>query len=208
MLKPDANVEGITPLIILLVSDSVPLNVAIVPLVGRVMFVLSVDVMVVVKLPAVVKLPDVVKAPPKIIGLPPILFTKGDAADPPKSPANCSLPFVVTSASGVDKVPTSEETKAVVAICVLLVPVTAVGAVGVPVKDGDAIVARNNMLEVFVLILFDNATVSLPILELNIADVSEILTLLLILLDKEAVSLVKRLLNIADVSEYFMPESV
>jgi hypothetical protein len=80
--------------------------------------------------------------------------------------------------------------------------------VGVPVKEGDAIVARNNMLEVFVLILFDNATVSLPILELNIADVSEILTLLLILLDKKAVSLVKRLLNIADVSEYFMPESV
>ena len=88
MLKPDASVEGNTPLIILLVSDSVPLNVAIVPLVGRVMFVLSVDVMVVVKLPAVVKLPDVVKAPPKTIAFPPILFTNGDPALPPKSPVS------------------------------------------------------------------------------------------------------------------------
>ena len=33
-------------------------------------------------------------------------------------------------------------TKAVVAICVLLVPEDAVGAVGVPVRDGDAIGAK------------------------------------------------------------------
>ena len=46
--KPVARAVGITPLIVLLVSVSVPLNVANVPLVGRVTFVLSVAVMVVV----------------------------------------------------------------------------------------------------------------------------------------------------------------
>jgi hypothetical protein len=48
MVNPFANAVGLTPLIVLFVSDSVPLNVAIVPLVGNVIFVLSVAVIVVV----------------------------------------------------------------------------------------------------------------------------------------------------------------
>ena len=87
-------------------------------------------------------------APPKTIGLPPILFTNGEAAVPPKSPANWILPFVVASASGVAAV-TKLETKAVVAICVELLVNAAVGAVGVPVNEGDAIVALNNISAVF-----------------------------------------------------------
>ena len=78
----------------------------------------------------------------------------------------------------------------------MLVPAGAVGAVGVPVNDGDAIVALNNMsavfavmLEVLDAILFDNEIVSLPILELNIIDVSEIFNLVFILFDKVIVSL-------------------
>ena len=48
MLNPFANAVGLTPLTVLLVSDSVPLNVAMVPLVGRVTFVLPIVVKVVV----------------------------------------------------------------------------------------------------------------------------------------------------------------
>ena len=49
--------------------------------------------------------------------------------------------------------PTTDATNAVVAICVLLVPAAGVGAVGVPVKDGEAIVALNAMSLVFVVML-------------------------------------------------------
>ena len=52
---------------------------------------------------------------------------------------------MLASASGGAEPPTREDTKAVVAICVLLVPAAGVGAVGVPVKDGEAIVALNAM---------------------------------------------------------------
>ena len=41
---------------------------------------------------------------------PPTLFTVGNAAVPPKSFANCNLPFVVASASGVDPPVTEDET--------------------------------------------------------------------------------------------------
>ena len=40
-----------------------------------------------------------------------------------------------------------------VAICDVLVPKAAVGAVGVPVKEGDAMVARNNRSDVFAVML-------------------------------------------------------
>jgi hypothetical protein len=46
--NPVARAVGLTPLMVLLVSVSVPLNVASVPLVGHVTFVLSVVVIVVV----------------------------------------------------------------------------------------------------------------------------------------------------------------
>ena len=46
-LNPFANAVGVTPLIVLFVSVSVPLKVAIVPLVGSVIVVLSVVVIVV-----------------------------------------------------------------------------------------------------------------------------------------------------------------
>ena len=48
MVNPFANAVGLTPLIVLLVSVSVPLNVAIVPLVGNVIFVLPLVFSVVV----------------------------------------------------------------------------------------------------------------------------------------------------------------
>jgi hypothetical protein len=49
--------------------------------------------------------------------------------------------------------PTIVDTNAVVASCVVLVPGAAVGAVGVPVNEGDAIVARKAISDVFVVIL-------------------------------------------------------
>ena len=85
--------------------------------------------------------------------IPPTFTTVGAAAVPPKSFVNCNLPFVVASASGVAEPPTIEVTKAVVAICVVLVPGAAVGAVGVPVKEGEAIVALNAMSFVLDVIL-------------------------------------------------------
>ena len=48
---------------------------------------------------------------------------------------------------------TKLETNAVVASCVVFVPGAAVGAVGVPVNDGEAIVARNNISAVFAVML-------------------------------------------------------
>ena len=57
---------------------------------------------------------------------------------------------MLASASGVAEPPTTDATNAVVAICVLLVPAAGVGAVGVPVKDGEAIVALNAMSLVLV----------------------------------------------------------
>lgn len=47
---------------------------------------------------------------------PPTVFTDGEVAVPPKSPANCILPLVVKSASGVAAFVTNEDTNAVVAI--------------------------------------------------------------------------------------------
>jgi hypothetical protein len=49
--------------------------------------------------------------------------------------------------------PTKAATNSVVAICVVLVPGAAVGAVGDPVNDGDAIVARNNISAILVVML-------------------------------------------------------
>ena len=57
--------------------------------------------------------------------------------EPAKSPPNWIIPFAVVDASGVPAV-TADFTKAVVAISVLFVPGAAVGAVGVPVKAGEA----------------------------------------------------------------------
>ena len=48
--------------------------------------------------------------------IPPTLFTVGADAVPPKSFANCNLPFVLASASGVADPPTTDVTNAVVAI--------------------------------------------------------------------------------------------
>ena len=91
------------------------------------------------------------------------------------------MPFVKASASGVAEPPTVAATKAVVANCVELVPGIAVGAVGVPVNEGDAIVARNNMSAVFAVIL-DVFIAILAVLEVILAVLDKIL------LDKETVS--------------------
>ena len=61
--------------------------------------------------------------------------TKGKSAVPVKSPANLILPLVVVVASGVNEF---SITNAVVAICVVLVANAAVGALGIPVKLGEA----------------------------------------------------------------------
>lgn len=92
---------------------------------------------------------------------PPILFTVGKSAVPPKSLVNLIFPLVEAVASGVAEAlmpdctldDTIFCTKAVVAICVLFVPSCGVGAVGVPVKEGDAIVALKAMALVFAVIL-------------------------------------------------------
>jgi hypothetical protein len=84
---------------------------------------------------------------------PPTLFTVGKSAVPPKSLVNFSLPLVVASASGVIVPPKIVETNSVVANCVVLVPAAAVGAVGVPVNEGDAIVALKAISDVFDVIL-------------------------------------------------------
>ena len=88
MVNPFANAVGVIPLIILLVSDSVPDNVAIVPVVGKVILVTPVLVNVVLKLPAVEKSEAVVNPPPNVTAVPPIFETNGDVAVPVKSPAN------------------------------------------------------------------------------------------------------------------------
>ena len=84
---------------------------------------------------------------------PPTLFTVGKSAVPPKSFVNLKTPFTVEDASAAPDPPTNAATNSVVAICVVLVPGAAVIAVGVPVKDGDAIVARNNISAILVVIL-------------------------------------------------------
>ena len=68
---------------------------------------------------------------------PPTLFTVGASAVPPKSLVNFNIPFVPEFASTTvfDKL---AWTNAVVAICVSLVPLEAVGACGIPVKVGEA----------------------------------------------------------------------
>ena len=84
---------------------------------------------------------------------PPTLFTIGKSAVPPKSLVNFSLPLVVASASGVIVPPIILETNSVVANCVVLVPAAAVGAVGVPVNEGDAMNALKAISDVFDVIL-------------------------------------------------------
>jgi hypothetical protein len=84
---------------------------------------------------------------------PPTLFTVGKSAVPPKSLVNFSLPLVVASASGVIVPPKIVETNSVVANCVVLVPAAAVGAVGMPVNEGDAMVALKAISDVFDVIL-------------------------------------------------------
>ena len=80
---------------------------------------------------------------------PPTLFTVGALAVPPKSFVNCNFPFVLDVASGVTLFVILAKTNSVVATCVVFVPNDAVGAVGVPVNEGDAMVARNAISLVF-----------------------------------------------------------
>ena len=70
---------------------------------------------------------------------PPTVFTLGKSAVPPKSPANRIIPLSVAVAPVAELVIWAR-TKAVVATCVLLASEAGVGAVGVPVNDGDEIV--------------------------------------------------------------------
>jgi hypothetical protein len=67
---------------------------------------------------------------------PPTVLTIGEAALPPKSPANCIIPFEIEVASDTDAFVILALTNAVVAICVVLFDTSAVTAVGVPVNDG------------------------------------------------------------------------
>ena len=224
--------------IVLFVNDSVPAKVAIVPVVGKVIFVTPVVVNVVLKLPAVVKSLAVKTLPPKVIVLPE-LFTPV----PPNCPAiacvkfavpsnalpykvlelanfvavlalpdnsadivvalKLPLPSLLTKVLGVlfgvaaaivtsicaivdeltppillDEAVILVLTNAVVAICVLLVPSAGVGAVGIPVKVGDAKFAfKSNADCVAVLIgLFKSLVLStFVILELILVESPKIL---------------------------------
>ena len=71
---------------------------------------------------------------------PPTVFTLGKSPVPPKSPANCIIPFVFTVASGAALLDILESTKAAVAICVPFALMLGVNAVGAPVNDGDSII--------------------------------------------------------------------
>ena len=64
--------------------------------------------------------------------------TVGASAVPPKSPVNWSFPFTVAVASGVAAAVIADCTKAVLAIWLVLVPLAAVGTVGIPVSAGEA----------------------------------------------------------------------
>ena len=72
------------------------------------------------------------------------------------------MPVIVPEPSDIFAI--SVRTNCVVAICVVLVDNAAVGAVGVPVNEGDAIVARNNISAVFAVILAVFAAIALVLL--------------------------------------------
>ena len=76
---------------------------------------------------------------------PPTLFTFGKSAVPPKSPAKSIIPFSVDVAP-VAEFEILETTKAVVATCVPFASTAGVGAVGVPVNEGDDIVGDTIVL--------------------------------------------------------------
>ena len=83
---------------------------------------------------------SVITAPVPILAAstaPSVNFGAVASFEPAKSPPNWIIPFAVVDASGVPA-ETADFTKAVVAISVLFVPDAAVGAVGVPVKAGEA----------------------------------------------------------------------
>jgi len=76
---------------------------------------------------------------------PPTVFTVGKSAVPPKSLANFMIPLAMVVAS-VAELDILERTKAAVAISVLLALGSGVGAVGLPVKDGDEMVGETIVL--------------------------------------------------------------
>jgi hypothetical protein len=125
----------VLPVVNALALDAVPLNVPVIvpvekpPLPSRLTIVLGVlsDVAEFTAEATVVIVDELT---------PPTLFTVGASAEPPKSFVNFKIPFTVAVASGALEPPTNAATKAVVAICVELVPGAAVTAVGVPVKAG------------------------------------------------------------------------
>ena len=72
--NPVEAADKLSPFRVLLVNDSVPANVAMVPEVGKITFVTPALVNVVLKLPDVVKLFAVTMLPPKVIVLFPLLI--------------------------------------------------------------------------------------------------------------------------------------
>ena len=76
---------------------------------------------------------------------PPTVFTVGKSAVPPKSFANLMIPFAVVVAS-VAALVILERTNSAVATSVLLASAAGVGAVGLPVKEGDEIVGDTIVL--------------------------------------------------------------
>ena len=89
---------------------------------------------------------------------------------PPKSLVNFNIPLAleVASTTVFDKL---AWTKAVVAICVSLVPVEAVGALGIPVNSGDAILA-----------LLSNAVCVAVLMGLSASDVLSTFVILVLIL--------------------------
>ena len=83
---------------------------------------------------------------------PPTLFTVGKSAVPPISFANLMIPFAVVVAS-VAALEILERTKAAVAISVLFAASAGVGAVGLPVNEGDEIVGVRIEGETIVLLV-------------------------------------------------------
>jgi hypothetical protein len=132
---------------------------------------------------------------------PPTLFTVGKSAVPPKSFANFNIPFTLAEASGAVELVILAATNAVVANWVEIVPVAAVGAVGVPVNDGDAMVARNNISAMFVVILAVLALMAFVLLVMLAVLALMAFVLLVILKVLEAI----RVGNVVIVDEFTPP---
>ena len=77
IVNPFSNAEGLTPLMVLFVRDSVPLKVAMVPVVGKIILLFAVVVIVKSPIPfVIILLPNVIVLPLLLTPVPPLELGK------------------------------------------------------------------------------------------------------------------------------------